>query len=292
MLYNKVVQQLERNKSIRENGGFVAIPWDLPRLSKALPGIVQGRMNIVTANAKVGKTQLGDFLYLYQPIEWLINNIERTDIKLKIFYFSLEMSKESKIRAAISYKLFKSYKRIVSPENLQSFFDGYILDDELLKILKSDNFKQWFRILEDTVEFIDSVRHNYGIYNIIKTYAETHGKYTYKEIDWTNESGEVIKKKVKDSYIPNNPNEYVIIITDHISLIHPSKEEGTLHKAMGEFSSNYMLEARDKWNYIPVIIQQQGADKRLKICFWIKNVVYLYETNILCDIQKKLRRRL
>ena len=53
MLYEKVVKQLERNKSIRESGDVVSIPWDLPRLSNVLPGIVQGRMNLVTASSKV-----------------------------------------------------------------------------------------------------------------------------------------------------------------------------------------------------------------------------------------------
>ena len=170
------------------------------------------------------------------------------------------MSKDSKIRAAMSYKLFKDYGKIVSPENLQSLFKGYILDEEVLQIIKSEEFTNWFKIFEKTVEFHDEVRHNYGIYNTIKAYAENNGSYTYKEIDWYDDkTGKTTKRTVKDRYIPNNPDEYVIIVTDHISLLQPSKDEGTLHKAMSEFSSNYMLHARDKWNYIPVIIQQQAA---------------------------------
>jgi hypothetical protein len=160
-------------------------------------------------------------------------------------YFSLEISSQAKIRAAISYKLFKDYNKIVSPENLQSFFKGYILDDELLKIIKSKEFENWFQFFENTIEFYDDVRHGFEIHNIIKTYAEQNGRYKYKYIDWKNEDGSITKKKVRDYYIPNDPNEYVIIITDHISLLSPTRLEGTLHRTMGDFSSKYMLEARD-----------------------------------------------
>jgi len=257
MIHNDVLERLERNKRRREEGKTIAIPWNLPRLSNVLPGIVQGRYTIVTANAKVGKTQLADFLYVYQPLEWLINN-PNDGIDLKIFYFSLEMSKENKMIAAISYKLHRDYGIIISPEKLNSYYAGYVLDDETLKVIKSPKFQQWLEFIESKVEFHDTIRHPFGIFNYMKTYAESHGHYSKKKINWTEENGDVTEKIVNDKYIPNNPDEYIIVLVDHASLLYIS-EGSTLHKEMGDFSNKYCLHMRDKWNYIPVVVQQQSA---------------------------------
>ena len=50
------ISQLETNKTKRENGDVIAIPWQLNRLSSVLPGIVQRHFTIITANQKVNQT--------------------------------------------------------------------------------------------------------------------------------------------------------------------------------------------------------------------------------------------
>ena len=257
-LYAKVVDGLQDNQQKRRSGEIIAIPWDLPRLSEVLPGIEKGRYNVISASLKAGKTQLADFLYVYQPLEWLVKH-PQSNIKLKIFYFSLEVSKEAKIKAAICYKLFKEYGVIISPQKLSSTFQNYILEDEILELINKDEFKKWFDTFEQVVTIHDNIRNPYGIFNVIKTYAEQNGKYTYRDYDFQNLDGTYVKKKAINSYIPNEKDEYVIIIVDHISLLQPEKQQ-TLHQAIGKYSSEYCLEMRDKWNYIPVIVQQQSAD--------------------------------
>lgn len=258
-MIDRVIQRLKDNRDRRLRGEVIAIPWSLPRLSRVLPGIVQGRYNLISASPKVGKTQLCDFLYVYQPVEWLMNN-RNSSIKLKILYFSLEISKEEKINQVISYKLFRDYGIIISPQNLQSMFDGYILDEKILSIIESTTFKSWLNEFKNIVEYNDEIKNPFGIYNVVKSYAESHGHYEYKEMDWQNPTtGQYEKKRVIDRYIPDNPNEYVIILVDHISLLIPEKGE-SLRDAMGRFSSEYCLKMRDRFNYIPTVVQQQAGD--------------------------------
>ncbi len=244
-IFNTTLSSILRNKKRRLDGDVIAIPWSLPRLANVLPGIEQKRYNLISASPKAGKTQLTDFLYVYQPIEWLINNSE-TDITLKIFYFSLEVSIQAKIEAAMSYKLFKDYGIVISPQKLKSVFGGYILDEEVEKVITSKEFKSWFETFETIVNYYDSIRNPYGIFNTIRTYAEhpDNGSYTYKTIDWQNPDGSYSKKSVKDKYTPVRPDEYVIIIVDHISLLQPEKGK-TLHQAISQFSSEYCLEMRE-----------------------------------------------
>lgn len=53
-LYNKVFDSIKENKSRRERGEIISIPWiSLPKISRALPGIIKENYCIVTANQKV-----------------------------------------------------------------------------------------------------------------------------------------------------------------------------------------------------------------------------------------------
>jgi len=260
MLYENVLSELSVNKKRRLSGDVVAIPWSLERLSAVLPGIEQGRYNLISASPKAGKSQLTDFLYVYQPVQWILNN-PTSDITLKIFYFSLEVSKESKIKAAMCYKLYTDYGILISPQKLSSIFSSYILDDKVEKIVNSEEFRTWFANFESIVTIYDSIRSPYKIFNTIKTYAEhpDNGSYTYKEMPWQNEDKTFTTRTVRDRYIPVRPNEYVIVLVDHIGLLQTEKDQ-TLHQAISKFSSEYCLEMRDRWRYIPTIVQQQSAD--------------------------------
>jgi hypothetical protein len=260
MLYNNVLRELNENKRRREQGDVIVIPWSLPRLSNVLPGIEQGRYNLISASPKAGKTQLADFLYVYQPVEWVINN-PQSSIKLKIFYFSLEVSKESKIKAAICYKLFKDHQILISPQKLSSIFSNYILDSKIESIISGDDFKSWFDKFSNMVTYYDTIRSPGAIFHLVKSYAEhpNIGRYTYKTISWQNEDKTYTPREVRDKYIASNPNEYIIVLVDHIGLLQTAPGE-TLHQSISRFSSEYCLEMRDKWRYIPTIVQQQSAD--------------------------------
>jgi len=254
-IFQRVKQTIKTNKATAESGGFNAIPWNLPRLSKILPGIQRAKYVIISANQKVGKTQLGDFLYLHQPYEFYLKN-PTANIKPRIFYFSLEMSKESKIMSVISYKLFKEHNISKSPEELLSVFQGDIIDDAIMKLI--DGYDSFFEEFEKRVTITDNIRNPWGIMKYMETYADENGHWEYKEIDWEEDDGTIIKRRVKDYYIPNDPEELVIVITDHLSLLLMEKGQ-TLHQAISKFSSEYCLRMRDKFKYCVVNIQQQMA---------------------------------
>ena len=150
---------------------------------------------------------------------------------------------------------------MISPQKLSSIFKDYILDENIENIIKSDSFQSWFSKFENMVTFYDTIRSPGSIFHLIKSYAEhpNNGSYTYKTISWQEDNGTYTQRTVKDKYIPVRPNEYVVIIVDHIGLLQ-TKDGETLHQAIGRYSSEFCLEMRDKWNYIPVVVQQQSAD--------------------------------
>lgn len=256
----RVVDQLKQNRERKLNGDLIAIPWSLPRLSSILPGVRQKHYTIISAASKGGKSQLANYLYMFEPIDWYLKHRDSTNISLKIFYFSLEISADLLIISAISYKLFKSYGIAISPDNLQSVFAGYTLDDRILKIIDSKEFQQWLMEFQSIVTIHDDIRNTTGILLTVKSYAEANGHYEYKDVAWQNEDGSSTNKRVVDRYIPDRPDEYVVVLVDHAGLLSPQKEQGTLYNAIGELSSKIFLQMRDRWGYSPVLIQQQTAN--------------------------------
>jgi hypothetical protein len=244
MIANKVIESLESNRGKRLRGDVIAIPWSLRRLSSLIPGVERSKYYLITASPKGGKTQLADFLFVIEPIEWYIRT--KPKIKLKILYFSLEMSKESKILQAISYKLNKDYGISIAPQHLKSTFGNYVLDEKILRIIHSRDFQAWLSKFESLVTYIDDIRSPERIHRFVKGYAEKHGKYLEKD-------------GIIEDYLPNDPDEHVIVVCDHLSLLSPDNGD-TLHNAMYKYSAYHCLEFRDRFKYTVVNIQQQSAD--------------------------------
>lgn len=259
--FKRVLQELEENKSLREQGKDIVIPWiDLPKLGSIIPGIQKEKYCIITANAKVGKTQLTDFLFLYQPYKYITTR--KTNLKLKVFYFTLEMSKEEKVRQAIVNKIYEDKKIILSSQLIQSYFQEYILSDEMKSLI--EKYEPYFERFEQSVEYIDHIRNPFGIYKHIRDYANRKGKYYDKNNVLLNQDliaqGNEDTLKNISHYIPNDPDERVIVITDHIGLLKPEKG-ASLHEAMSKYSNEYCLAMRDRWKYTIVNVQQQAAEQ-------------------------------
>lgn len=97
------------------------------------------------------------------------------------------------------------------------------------------------------------------IYKQLRSYAEKNGTTHKKTITITNkETGASEEREVFDYYEPHDPKEYVIIMVDHISLISPESGKD-LRESINRLSE-YMIMFRNRYNYIPVIVQQQSVE--------------------------------
>ena len=192
---------------------------------------------------------------MYNTIQQVLEN--NLNIKLKVFYFTLEMTKEQKMLSAFANILYVKEGIRISPTDLKSTKADKILPDHILNVIKK--YEEYFNKIEEIVEFIDDVRHPTGIYNIVKKYALANGKIHYREL---NIDGEIIQ--VEDYYEANDPEEYVIVMIDHIGLISPEKRNGVqlnLHESITVLSSDYLIKLRNRFGYIPVVIQQQAQSQ-------------------------------
>lgn len=258
-LYNRVYQYIVDRRQRELEGKVNYIPFGLPRFSGELPGIEQKTTYHVTANTKVGKTQVSDFLFLYTPFFYAFRN--RDKMRLKIFYFTLEMSKEQKYMQFMCHLIFmlSRGKIRVTPKDLRSANALNPLDEEILTILASEEYKEYFKFFEETVIFIDNIKNPFGIYKFVREYARTHGTQHTKMVKFKDDFTQLeVEQEIDDYYEPNDPEEYVEIIVDHIALLSPEKGMD-LREAIIKFSSDYSITLRNKYKYIPIIIVQQAA---------------------------------
>jgi hypothetical protein len=256
-LFNRTFKTIVNKRQRLLEGKINCIPTGFPRFENEFPGLEQGKSILFTANSKVGKTQIADWLILYNTIQQVIDF--NLDVRLKIFYFTLEMTAEQKMLSAFSNILYIKEGIRIAPKDLRSTKADKILSENILEIIQK--YEPYFKKIEEVVEFIDDIRNPYGIYKVVRDYALSNGKIIYREIVNNTET-----IKVEDHYEPNDPEEYVIVIVDHISLLTPEKNQDnglpmTLHETIGKLSSDYFVKLRNRFKYIPVAIQQQMSSQ-------------------------------
>lgn len=251
-LFQRALRRIEENR----NKEFNCISFEsiFPRFSEYLPGIMQKTYYLVTANSKAGKTQITDFMFLYHPYNFIKQNPD-SKIKLKIFYYSLEMDLESKITAGISKHIYETSGQVISTNTILSMNRKNRLSDDIYSKIKEA--ESYFEELEDYLVISDAQQNPTGIYKQLYKYALDNGTIKTKIVWGTDELGNITSREVFDRYIPNNPNEYVIILTDHLAEL--ASERGFGPKETMEKHSDYMRILRNMFGYIPVDVQQQSA---------------------------------
>ena len=74
MLFNRAKDQITESRERRLQGLYNCIPWNFPRFEEECPGIEQGKYYIMTGSTKAAKSQLTDHMFMYNPIDFVINN--------------------------------------------------------------------------------------------------------------------------------------------------------------------------------------------------------------------------
>jgi hypothetical protein len=260
-LTKRIIETLVDRRDRILEGKINCIPLPFKRYRNEWPGLEQGRYYLVSGSTKAAKTQLSNYLFVYNTVMWTYRN--PGIIHPKIFYFPLEETAENitlRFMAFLIHHLTKG-KVTVSPTDLKSTDSRFPLTHELLSIMRSEEFQMIMDHYESIVTFYDS-RNVVGINKTMCDYAKTHGKTFFKtiqvrEVDELGITREV-ERKLFDYYVPDDKDEYIIFIVDHVSLLEPVKG-ASLRETICTLSEN-CVSLRNRYNYIPVIVQQQSAE--------------------------------
>lgn len=236
-------------------GGINSIPSPFVRFSDEFIGIEQKKYYIVTANTKVGKTQLASFLFLFTPLLYAYEHPEQ--LRIKIFYFPLEETPEDVTLRFMSFLLNKYTGIRLSPSELSSS-SNKALDENVIEALNSDTIKDILNFYNEHVEF-SATRNPTGINKEVEKYMRDNGTIHWKKTKIKDDFGGIREVEAFDYYTPNDPNEYVLLFVDHVSLLQP--ENGLKEKAVIDKLSEYCVILRNRYGVSPVLIQQQAADR-------------------------------
>lgn len=221
---------------------------NMDKLLSIVPNIQQRTYYLVAGETGGGKSAFALNSFLYNPFS-LLRASNPLGLSFKVFMWALEIPKIDIIAKAVCRKLF--------------FQHGYVVDTNF--VLSKGKNRITAEVYEHTkglFEFyagLEDVFHIFppenptGVYNTMKKYAENHGTVKTKPINIGTETEPKILN-VFDKYIPNNPNEYIIVLVDHVGLLR--KERGFDTKQTIDKMSEYMVSLRNNYGYVPVMVQQ------------------------------------
>ena len=242
------LEEYKKQKKEYDTGKLTYIPFSeaLPALSNFVPGLIKGTYYAITSFANVGKTPLAKFLFVRLPFYYHRNK----GIKLKIFYFCLEETRSQFIDSFVSAELFRTQGITVDYNQLNSY--GTSLDADIID--KIENLADYFTELHKVLTVVHTATTPEDIIRYIDRYAYAHGKFYY-------ENNEVEPGEEYTRYVPNDPDEFVIIVVDHINLLLGHLPNDTTFKSIERFSKEYMLGKCIKtYNYIVCSVHQQASE--------------------------------
>lgn len=255
-MIDRVINNLKDRRNNALNGEINCIPFDFTRFSNDIPGIEKDKYYLISGNTKSGKSQLTNYLFLYTPLLYAYHNPEK--VRVKIFYFPLEETPENITLRFMSYLLFTLSGIRIAPIDLKSTNSNKILPQNILDLLESGEYISILKFYEENVIFLTE-RNPTGIWRMMLKYAQDTGTIHYKDINITNkETGLVETRQVFDYYEPHDIKEYVLCITDHVSLLE-SERGYDLRQTINKFSE-YMMILRNKYHIIPIVVQQQSTE--------------------------------
>ena len=245
--------EARRNKVL--SGEVNCIPTPFPRFSEQFPGIEQGKFYLVSGASKASKTQIMNYLFLYNTVLFAYNN--PNILVPKIFYYALEETKENITLRFMSFLLYTFDNIRISPTDLTSTDKDKPVSSDILELLNTKKYTDILSYYEKVVDFRPG-RNPTAIWKDAKSYAEANGTVHTKKSKYIDDFGVIRDADAFDYYEPNNQNEYVFVIVDHISLI-DTELKLSLREAINKVSE-YMVVLRNRYHYIPVLIQQQSTE--------------------------------
>lgn len=221
-LKQDILSNLKERQQKVLNGGINCIPAPFARFRNEFPGVEPGKLFVVTGATKSSKTQITNYLFVYNTVLYMYHNPGK--IRAKIFFFPLEETKEAITLRFMSFLLnyISRGKLSISPTDLKSTDERKPISDEILALMDSEEFNAIYKIYDEIVVFQEA-KHPTGINIIMENYAKAHGTIKYRDLDFEEVdeiTGEkrTVTKQVFDRYIPDDPDEIVIWVTDHVGL--------------------------------------------------------------------------
>lgn len=255
----KAIEAIKNYRERNVKGELNCIPFPFKRFRKVCPGVEQRKYYLTTAAQKVGKTKFTDELFVYSPFEYMLANPNKLNIKW--LYFSLEMSKFEKYSELMCRMLFKESGGIIhiSTKDLRSLEENKPLPEEVLNMLESTKYQSILQKFDERMTIIEDIKNPFGIFKYCRDYALRHGTAEFEEFQGVDKlTREATTGKILNSYTPDDPNEYRIVIIDNASNFINEGSDSKMQTV--DKMSKWCMDLK-KWGFTVVLVQHQAQSQ-------------------------------
>lgn len=240
MLYDKVLEQIIKNKKYKEQGISTGIPYPFGRLNEYLVSIDRGQAIGVLAATGSGKSKFARYTFVYNVYKFY----KETGYNCRILFFAMEDGKEKVMNFVICNYLKEIHNISISIKELNSksrVLPNFVLE----KLLES---KEYFSEFEKIVTFIDGVTEPDELYGICKKVAMNVGTVT----KWKEQiEGQEITQYGYDSDV------HLIAVFDNMSNVDMDEDTSSDQEAILKFVKDYMrLKLCNFFKFTCVIVMQ------------------------------------
>lgn len=229
-------------------GRNVGLTTGLPVLDEAINGIQRSTSIGLVAAPKVGKTTLADYCFVLMPyldllLRGMLDNIQfiyfsyevdriGKEFKFAAFFFAYDHQIYNFMYKGKLYGMSKEYlmgrlvHRYVDAEG-NKHSEPIIVSDEHADILGTIYVNRIIplfglfdangnKIQEGKIRFIAQAENPTGMYKYLQLYAKAFGHFIEESYAVMGDDGNTVFKTREVGYVPNNPDKFTIIITDHV----------------------------------------------------------------------------
>ncbi len=241
---NKTIDLIDLGRS----DAILALPTGLQKVDQFVYGTRQGCYYLYGAESGVGKTTYVREKHIHVPYELYKRINDPAKLDIEIVDFSLEISAEINMGAALTRRAFLDYGRILSIDKIFGWNpEAGKLNDEDYRLVRS--YDDYMEDFQKKLTVIDQETTPTLFHDVLMEVAKRNGTFS-KEGRWISECG---------VYTPRNPRLYVIVIVDTVNLADMDSGHESVKSSIDRIS-RLCVWFRNKCGFTPTIIQQFNAE--------------------------------
>lgn len=246
---DKYLWQLKRGME----GHNVGLDNGLTNINKYIYGTHKGRYYLIGAESGVGKTTIGDFMYVLKAWE----SAKKMGRKIKIFYFSFEIGKTEKLYRWTSYYIFTKFGLQLPSDYLQGRISGMLPSQKDHHMIMAA-YTVIKEMLND-VTIVEDVLHPTKIFEaMVEEHFAKHGTVIRDTVSEEEKKKHPNKKGYVKGYTESDPDMITLMIVDHLALA--GNEMGLDTKGIMDKLSKYAIVLRNLFHCTVLFIQQFSTD--------------------------------
>lgn len=250
--YEDILEFIKMRREKILSGGVNCIPSDFERFSNDYVGIEQGTFYCITANTKVGKSQIANYMFVYNPLLYMLNNPDKVNVV--IYYYNLEEAGRDLVIRMLSNMLhrFSEGKIRQNSKFLKSTKTAYPLDIRVLNLMETDSYKSLMNFILDKIDFREE-RTVEAIYKSMERFCLNNGHWKMRS---PGPGDDPFGGEIREKFIWDNPDTYFICIFDHLANLDAAS--GDTMKTTIDKLCKKCVELRNDYGIIPVAVMQQA----------------------------------